>query len=107
MPCGCTLVGSAPSICGLLVDVDSSTMAHALFEPQPAPPCKQPHPQEAPQELKQRLSSNALGTMWQAVWQETEVAARVLSNLGAFVAAGDIRAVVEREVGPPLALSTG
>ena len=50
------------------------------------------------QELKQCLGSGSLGTMWLGVWQETEVAARVLSKITSFVAPENILSVMETEV---------
>lgn len=43
-----------------------------------------------------------LGTMWRGVWQETEVAARVLSKITEFIKPEDLRSVMETEVCPSL-----
>ena len=53
------------------------------------------------QELKRCMGKGLLGTMWMGMWQETEVAAKVLHELPFLVPDMSRMQVMEEEVRPP------
>ena len=57
--------------------------------------------------MKRTLGTSPLGSVWAAVWQETEVAARVLSTIEDFVPADRVQAIVEREVAHASSIRSG
>ena len=53
---------------------------------------------ERPQELKKCMGKGMLGTMWMGMWQETEVAAKVLHELPFLVPDINVMSIMEEEV---------
>ena len=57
-----------------------------------------PDSSEGVQELKKCMGKGMLGTMWMGMWQETEVAAKVLHELPFLVPDLSIMSIMEEEV---------